>query len=176
MKTLPVVGKAHEAAAAAASFTWFIYGSSLDREAFSAWAAQHGYQVPDFAQAVPARLEGYRLAFNVQSNFWGGRVASVVEAPECVVEGVALPLPAAARGLCDHKEGAISGLYEPFAATVVPLGGGAPLPVLVFRAHPSRRLPQEGKPSPQFLTTLIRGARSFGLSDGYVAALERLGG
>src|SRR5438067_12952161 len=115
MPSLPVVGKAHEAGAADRPFTWFIYGSSLDRAAFAAWAAEHGYRVPDFARAVAARLDGYRLAFDVESRFWGGAVASLVEAEGGRVEGVALPLGAEARGLVDHKEGAISGLYEPLA-------------------------------------------------------------
>jgi len=43
MPGLPVVGKAHEDARASAPFTWFIYGSSLDRDAFAHWAKEHGY-------------------------------------------------------------------------------------------------------------------------------------
>src|SRR5579863_1872075 len=104
MPSLPVVGKAHEAAAGA-PFVWFIYGSSLDREAFSRWAGEHGYRLPDFARAHAARLDGFRLAFDVQSRFWGGAVASLREAPGEHVEGLALPMPPAARGLVDHKEG-----------------------------------------------------------------------
>jgi hypothetical protein len=71
--SLPVVGKAHQspdAAESAPDFRWFIYGSSLSRAAFAQWAEQHGYRVPDFAAAVPARLDGFRLAFDVISNFW----------------------------------------------------------------------------------------------------------
>src|SRR5512146_2917279 len=104
MPSLPVVGKAHEAGAGA-PFVWFIYGSSLDRDAFAAWADEHGYRMPDFARAQPARLDGFRLAFDVQSKFWGGTVASLRAAPGEHVEGLALPLPGEARGLVDHKEG-----------------------------------------------------------------------
>ena len=174
MKNLPVVGKAHEAGPGAGAFHWFIYGSSLDREAFASWAEQHGYRLPDFSQAVPARLEGYRLAWNVQSNFWGGTVASLEEAPGSTVEGLALPLGAEARPLVDHKEGAISGLYQAFSAAATPLAGGSPLPVLAYRANPARRLPQEGRPSPRFLATIIQGARQSGLSPAYIASLEQL--
>ena len=174
--SLPVVGKAHEAKAAPESFHWFIYGSSLDREAFAAWAGQHGYRVPDFAAAVPARLDGWRLAFDVRSNFWGGTVASVTEAPGGHVEGIALPLEGAARGLVDHKEGAISGLYEPFAASVQPLAGGAPIKVLVYRAAANKRMPTEQPPAARFLDTLIKGASDFGLSEDYRKSLEALRG
>ena len=168
---LPVVGKAHEAQAGDADFKWFIYGSSLDREAFAAWAEQHGYRVPDFARAVPARLADHRLAFDVMSSFWGGAVASLAEAPGSSVEGVALPLPAGARGLVDHKEGAISGLYQPFEVKVIPLAGGPAVAALAYRAVPERRLAREVPPSPRFLDVLERGARAWGLSAAYLSEL-----
>jgi hypothetical protein len=170
--SLPVVGKAHEAKAGTAPFHWFIYGSSLDAAAFAIWAEQHGYKVPDFSRAVPARLPEHTLAFDVESKFWGGAVATVTPAPGRAVEGVALPLPASARGLVDHKEGAISGLFEPFEADVVPLAGGEAIRALVYRAVPSRRLPAERRPSGNFLDALVAGARAHGLGPAWIAELE----
>lgn len=167
---LPIVGKAHEAQGAL-DFHWFIYGSSLNRGAFAAWAVEHGYRLPDFAAAIPARLLGFRLAFDVVSRFWGGAVADLLEAPGGSVEGIALPLPGSARGLVEHKEGAISGLYLPFAVQVTPLAGGAPLEALAYRANPERRLPAEAPPSKPFLEALVAGARDFGLTASYVAEL-----
>lgn len=167
---LPVVGKAHEAGGGA-DFQWFIYGSSLDREAFAAWAKEHGYLLPDFARAVAARLDGFRLAFDVRSRFWGGAVASLTEAPGSSVEGIVLPLPGDARGLVEHKEGAISGLYRPFQVTVTPLHGGAPLSAVAYRTAEDRRLAVEEPPSPAFVETLLRGGRDFGLSERYLAEL-----
>lgn len=168
---LPVVGKAHEAEAADAPFHWFIYGSSLDRGAFAAWAREHGYQVPDFSAAVRARLPGHRLAYDVLSRFWGGYVGHPVPAPDRAVEGIALAMPATARGLVDHKEGAISGLFEPFTATVEPIGGGEPFPAVVYRAVASRRAPREQPPAPRWIETVAAGARDFGLSAEWIASL-----
>jgi hypothetical protein len=173
MPHLPIAGKAHEAAPGA-PFTWFIYGSSLDREAFSRWADEHGYRLPDFSGAKPARLEGHRLCFDVASRFWGGAVASVAEAPGRSVEGVALPMPGEARGLVDHREGAISGLYLPFAVTVQPLSGGAAMPAVAYRTNPARRLPQEAPPAPAYLEILLKGAQTWKLSASHLAELERL--
>lgn len=170
---LPVVGKAHEAEAADAPFHWFIYGSSLDRDAFAHWAKEHGYQVPDFAGAIPARLAGHRLAFDVVSKFWGGFVGHPVPAEGAAVEGIALPMPATARGLVDHKEGAISGLFEPFVAEVEPLAGGAPIRAVVYRAVASRRAAKEQRPAPRWLETVAAGARAFGLSPAWIATLTQ---
>jgi gamma-glutamylcyclotransferase len=172
--SLPVVGKAHEAASAK-DFHWFIYGSSLSKPAFAQWAEQHGYRVPDFAAAIPARLDGFRLAFDVISKFWGGAVADLTEAPGRSVEGLALPLPGSARGLVDHKEGAISGLYEPLPVKVTPLAGCPALEALAFRAAADRRLLAEVAPAPAFLKILVEGARDAGLSAPYVKALGALG-
>ena len=172
MPGLPVVGKAHEEGRASAPFVWFIYGSSLDRDAFAKWAAEHGYRVPDFAAARPARLDGYRLAFDVQSRFWGGAVASLREAPGESVEGLALPMPGDARGLVDHKEGAISGLYTLFPVEVTPLAGGDKIRAVAYRA--ALPLPAELPPSRGFVETLVKGARASQLSAAWIDRLQRL--
>jgi hypothetical protein len=170
---LSVVGKAHESAAGG-DFVWFVYGSSLDREAFAEWAAEHGYRVPDLSAGRPARLPGYRLAFDTASRFWGGAVASLVPSSADAVEGLAVPMPGAARGLVDHKEGAISGLYEPFEVTLEPLDGGGPFRAIAYRTVPARRLPSEAPPSPRYLDVVLRGARASSLSPEWVARLESL--
>ena len=169
---LPIVGSAHEKPSGA-GFTWFIYGSSLSRVAFQTWAERHQYPLPDFSRAIPARLSGYRLSFDIQSGFWGGTVASLAPAPGHAVEGIALPLPGASRVLADHKEGALSGLYEPFDVTVTPLSGGAPLEALAYRSSPARRLAAESPASPAFLEALRDGAREWGLSAAYQEELAR---
>jgi gamma-glutamylcyclotransferase len=170
---LPVFGKAHEAKAAP-DFTWFVYGSSLDRAAFAEWAEGHGYAVPDLSRARPARLHGYRLAFDVVSRHWGGAVASLAEAEGEWVEGLAVPMPGAARGLVDHKEGAVSGLFEPFAVALRD-ADGKELPALAYRTAPARRLPAEAPPSPAYLEVLRRGALACGLSPEWQQRLERAG-
>ena len=172
---LPISGAAHGAQAAGDDFVWFVYGSSLDREAFATWASEHGYAVPDFARGVPARLDGWRLAFDVASRYWGGAVGSLAPAPGARVEGLAVPMPGTARGLAEHKEGAISGLFRAQEVTVTPLGGGAPLPAVAWVASGDRRLAAEGAPSAAWLATVVRGARTAGLSTAWVAELERAG-
>ncbi len=158
----------------AGAFNWFAYASTLDAEAFRDWCGQHGYVVPNLEAATPARLDGYRLSFDVMSRFWGGAVASLVEAPGQTVEGLLIPLPGEGRTLADHKEGAVSGLYEAFEVVVTPLAGGPRTSALAYRSAPSRRLPQEAPPSPGFLEALIRGARAVGLTPDYLSQLERL--
>ncbi len=169
---LPIHGKAHEAGPSA-DFVWFVYGSSLDREAFAGWAWSHGYVLPDLSGARPARLHGYRLSFDVLSRHWGGAVASLSPAEEGWVEGLAAPMPGAARGLVDHKEGAVSGLFVPFDVTLRD-ADGKELPALAYRTAPERRLPADAPPSPSYLDVVRRGARAAGLSPEWLARLEEL--
>jgi hypothetical protein len=156
---LNVVGRAHEAPAGG-DFTWFVYGSSLDASAFGAWARDHGYRAPDLSRGRPARLRDFRLVFDAPSRMWGGPVASLA------------PSPGDARGLVDHKEGAVSGLYEPFPVTLETDGG--PVPAVAFRVSAARRLPADGPPSPGYLDVMLRGARASGLSPAWIARLEAL--
>src|SRR5919197_3929849 len=149
--------------AGAADFVWFIYGSSLDRDAFAAGAREHGPVPPDFSRAFAARLDGWRLCFDVPSRFWGGAVGSLAAAPGSSVEGLASPVPGTARALTDHKEGAASGLYRPVQVMVEPLHGGSPTAAITYVANPDRRLASETSPSDAWLETVIRGARAAGL-------------
>jgi gamma-glutamylcyclotransferase len=170
---LPIVGSAHEKPSGA-GFTWFIYGSSLSKAAFETWAERHQYPLPDFSRAIPARLSGYRLSFDIPSGFWEGAVASLLPAPDHAVEGIALPLPGMSRVLVDHKEGALSGLYEPFSVTVTPLSGGEGIEALAYRSNPERRLAGESAVSPAFLEALREGAKEWGLSATYQEELSRI--
>ncbi len=170
---LPIAGRGHEAAATR-DFTWFVYGSSLDRDSFAKWAAEHGYATPSMRGARRARLPGYRLAFDVASRAWGGAVASLAESPGDVVEGLAVPMPGSARGLVDHREGALSGLYAAIEVTLQDVETGAAIPAVAYQAGRSRRLHGETPPAPAYLDTIIRGARASGLSEEWVHRLEAL--
>ena len=170
---LPLAAPGHQAAAGS-DFVWFVYGSSLDGEAFRTWADEHGYPLPDMSRAFPARLDGWRLRFDVASRYWGGAVASLAPEAGRFVEGLALPLAGAARGLADHKEGAVSGLFRPQAVEVRPLAGGPPVAAVAYLSSPERRLPAEQPPAPAWLEAVLRGARGSGLSAAWIAELERL--
>ena len=171
---LPITGKAH-GAPASAPFTWFVYGSSLDPAAFGEWAASHGYVVPPLTGARPGRLMNFKLAFDVASRHWNGPVASLAEAPGHFVEGLLVPMPGEARGLVEHKEGAVSGLYVACEVVVAPVGGGLPVAALAWRAAPGKRLPKEGRPAAAYLEVLLAGARARGLSAEWQAKLAAMG-
>ena len=158
-------------AKAPGEFTWFVYGSTLDFDALAAWCGEHGYKTPDLGAAKPARLPGWRIVFNVRSNFWGGFVSSLVEDASSHVEGVAIPLPAEALGFVHHKEGVLSGLFEERSGNCEL--EGEKRECRFYIANPARTV-AEAAPAPRFLATLVKGARERGLSTDWIASLERL--
>lgn len=155
---------------AQAGFRWFVYGSTLDFDALRFWCGEHGYVVPDLSAAQVAILPGWRLAFNVRSNFWGGTVASLVADKDAAVEGVVIPLPPEALGFVRHKEGVVSGLFEEREASC--LVDQAAVAAKVFVASSARTVP-ESAPAPRFLQTILKGAKERGLSAAWIAFLEK---
>src|SRR3954464_11186350 len=93
-------------------YRYFAYGSALSRRHIGEWAAEHGVDARLFARGVPAVLRGYKLVFDVERRFWGGRVANLATADGGGVDGVLLGFPVPARDAVFRKEGVPTGLSE----------------------------------------------------------------
>jgi cation transport regulator ChaC len=152
-------------------FRYFAYGSVLSLSHAREWATSHGMDVTPFLAGRPARLDGYRLVFDVPSRFWAGLVADLVPDASSSVEGVLFELPEEAREAVLRKEGVATGLYREHVEPVVVDGAG--VEASVFSAEPARRLP-EGPASWRYVQALVDGARERSLSPGWQASLERI--
>src|SRR5437899_12728240 len=89
---------------------YFAYGSALSKRHIGEWAAEHGVDARLFARSVPALLRGYRLVFDVESRFWGGRVANLAEDKEGEVHGVVFEIRPPAKEAALRKEVVATGL------------------------------------------------------------------
>src|SRR5258708_28668364 len=85
-------------------------GRAFSRRHIGEWAAEHGVDARLFARGAPAVLRGYRLGFDVESRFWGGRVADLVEDKAGSVHGAPLEIPPPAQEAVLRKEGVPTGL------------------------------------------------------------------
>src|SRR4051812_22920922 len=99
-------------------YLYFAYGSVLSKRHLGEWAGEHGVDARLFARGAPAVLRGYRLAFDVESRFWGGKVADLVEDKDGVVHGVLFEIPPPARDAVLKKEGVATGLSQEIDITV----------------------------------------------------------
>jgi cation transport regulator ChaC len=148
---------------------YFAYGSVLSLAHAREWATSHGMDVAPFLAGRPARLDGFRLVFDVPSRFWAGLVADLVVDVSSTVEGVLFELPEAAREAVLRKEGVATGLYREHLECVVV--DGETVEASVFSAEPDRRTAQ-GPASCRYAQALVDGARERGLSAAWQASLE----
>jgi cation transport regulator ChaC len=150
-------------------YRYFAYGSALSRRHIGEWAAEHGVDARLFARGAPAVLRGYRLVFDVESRFWGGRVANLAEDKDGVVHGVLFEFPPPAKEAVLRKEGVATGLSQEVDVTVEV--DGKPVQAKAFVARPEKRS-DPGPASGRLLAYLIEGAEERGLPPEWVAQLK----
>ena len=150
-------------------YRYFAYGSALSRRHIGEWAAEHGVDARLFARSVPAVLRGYRLVFDVESRFWGGRVADLIEDREGTVHGALFEIPEPARDAILRKEGVPTGLSQEIDVTVE--SEGRPLQAKAFVARPEKR-GEPGPASARLLAYLVEGAQERGLPESWIAGLR----
>jgi gamma-glutamylcyclotransferase len=151
-------------------FRYFAYGSALSRRHIGEWAAEHGVDARLFARGTPAVLRGYKLVFDVESRFWGGRVADLAEEKDALVHGVLFEIPPPAKDAVLRKEGVSTGLSQEIDVTVQ--AEGKPVQAKAFVARPEKR----GEPGPasgRLLTYLIEGAQERGLPPEWIDELRK---
>ena len=151
-------------------YLYFAYGSVLSRRHLGEWAAEHGVDARLFARGAPAVLRGYRLAFDVESRFWSGRVADIVEDKDGVVHGVLFEIPPMAKDAVLRKEGVPTGLFLEVPVTVEV--DGKQVQAKAFSARPEKRS-EAGPPSGRYMQYLLEGAQERGLPEPWQAELKR---
>jgi cation transport regulator ChaC len=149
---------------------YFAYGSVLSKRHVGEWAGEHGVDARLFARGAPAVLRGYELVFDVDSRFWGGRVADLREKDGGEVYGVLFEIPPQAKEAVLRKEGVATGLSQEIDVTVEV--DGKPVAAKAYVARPEKRS-EPGAPSGRLMAYLVEGARERGLPQGWIDELER---
>ena len=151
-------------------YRYFAYGSVLSKRHVGEWAGEHGVDARLFARGAPAVLRGYSLTFDVESRFWGGRVADLRDDKDGVVHGVVFEIPLPARDAVLKKEGVATGLSQETDVTVEV--DGEPVRAKAFVARPERRS-EPGPASGRLLQYLVEGAQERGLPQTWIDELKR---
>ena len=151
-------------------YRYFAYGSVLSLRHVAEWGAEHGVDPRLFAQGTPAVLRGYELSFDVESKFWGGRVANLSKREGGAVHGVLFEIPDEAKEAVLRKEGVPTGLSQEIDVAVEV--AGKEVAANAFSARPERRS-APGAPSARVMSYLLEGARERGLPRSWIEELER---
>jgi len=150
-------------------YRYFAYGSTLSKRHIGEWAAEHGVDVRLFARGVPAVLRDHKLVFDVESRFWGGRVANLKEEKGAAVHGVLFEIMPMAKDGVAKKEGVPTGLSQEIDVTVEV--DGKPIAAKAFIAKAEKRV-EPGPASGRLLNYLIEGAQERGLPESWIAELK----
>ena len=153
------------------TFNYFVYGSSLDFEAFESWAKQHSHEMIDLTNYELAKLQNYKIVFNINSKFWGGGVASLTAKEGEIVEGISINLPSSLIDIIRQKEGVPNSLYYEKEVNITTNNGEKQ--ALVYIGDP-KKVDDSVVPSERFTKALIKGAQSRGLSNEWIEKLQSL--
>lgn len=157
----------------AGPFLYFAYGSNLDE-------ARLHMHAPSARLVSVARLEGYRLAFSIESKrSWLGGVGDIVRATPVEashaseVWGALWVVDAEHSRALDEQEGVFRDppAYRRLTVEVTtPAGDRVRCRTYqVVTPEPAGFLP-----SPAYRDTILRGARALGLPEAYLARLEAI--
>lgn len=146
-------------------FLYFAYGSNLSRQRLHLHA-------PSAHLVSIARLEGYRLAFSIESKrSWLGGVGDIVAEPGSEVWGALWVIGAEHSRELDAQEGLFR---DPPAYRRLTVEVRTPAGDLV-RCRTYQVVaphPKGYAPSPAYKQTILTGARDIGLPEAYIARLE----
>lgn len=148
-------------------FNYFGYGSNMDANSLRAKGVQP-------LSSVPARLQGWRLRFNVEHFFpHEGGVGNIEPSDEmqACVWGVLHRCLDEHLALLDRAELYPDG-YDRIAVQVQPLASGSPPQVATAYVGTPRFVNPACRPTQRYLNILVQGARAAGLDGGYVQWLQ----
>lgn len=148
---------------------YFAYSGALDRQAFAAWAEEHGYQHFGLPEGSVAEAKGIDLIFDFPSRWWGGRVAGLIEKHDSSIFGRVFEIAAEDWPIIQHKEGVVTGMSV--EKTLLVQFDDQEFEAITFVTAPNRRS-LDGPVSERYLEALTRGARQSGLPESYIESLR----
>ncbi|XP_066597482.1 gamma-glutamylcyclotransferase-like isoform X2 [Prorops nasuta] len=153
------------------TFLYFAYGSNLLTKRIH-------LSNPTAIKKNIGFIKNFRLDFNYYSRRWRGASATIVPTKDYTVWGVVWELDICNLETLDGQEGVADKIYFPFYVDVqIPEGS-----ILNCRVYQQcniptefiklKQLPQERKPSPFYLDTMISGAQENDLPLEYIKFLN----
>ena len=146
-----------------ATLWYFAYGSNMQRATF----CERRGMCPD--RSVWARVDGYRLCFDLAVGPGERGVANVLADSSASVHGVLHRISAQEAERLDRSEGVPGGYYTRVVVDAVIEGGADMLEAFTYTS--TRGVPDR-KPSPRYMGLLREGALEYGLPAHYVNYLD----
>jgi len=151
----------------------FAYGSNMNLGDLKPWLESRNYPPNQILKAIPARLPGYRLAWNYWSAKRQGGAANVEKSPNDEVLGAILEIGVPLLDALDAKEGHPNRYSRfPHPIECYELENGAPHLAWVYEVTEKFRCEEDKLPTQSYLGIVVEGAKALGLPADYVQQLK----
>ena len=151
----------------------FAYGSNMNLADLNRWLESKNRPTDQLFNVLPARLPGYRLAWNYWSKSRQGGAANVEKCPDNEVLGAILEVGPDLLKAIDAKEGHPSRYSrEPHPIECFELETGSPQLAWVYEVTEKFRCEEDKLPTLSYLESVVEGAKALGLPADYVQKLK----
>lgn len=153
--------------------SWVLaYGSNMHLGDLHRWLAKHDLAVASPLRVEPARLDGFRLAWNYYSEARQGAAANVVPDRGASIYGVALQVDAGLLAALDAKEGHPQRYCRGDVPRVVHLLAGGDVDAWVYEVQPDYLRTNPVWPRRAYLDLMLEAAADHGLPAAWIAVLQ----
>ena len=152
---------------------YFAYGSNMDKEDLNTWCDKKNYPKIALKSIIPAKLVGYRLAFNYFSSLRKCGVANIMEVENGEVYGLLIEIDSDELQVIRKKEGCPN-YYQEITIFVDILEGQRMVKAITYKVAKNKESNCHKPPSKYYLDLIISNAIKHQFPSFYIEALERI--
>lgn len=156
--------------------SYFAYGSNMDKADLDEWCRYRGYPLVRCSSVSPAKLSGYRLAFNYLSETRQGGAANIMGSEGEHVYGLLLGIEDGDLDTIRSKEhyspDRSKRHYDEIHVDVETFDGRKTKDVLTYQVVRERQTPDHQPPTRAYLKLLIGNAERYGFPRHYINYLK----
>ena len=152
---------------------YFAYGSNMDKEDLDKWCEKKNYPIITPKSIVPAKLVGYRLAFNYSSSIRNCGAANIMEVKNGEVYGLLVEIDNDELQIIREKEGCPN-CYKEIRIFIDNLEGQRMGEAITYKVAKNKESNCHEPPSKYYLGLIISNAIKYHFPSFYIEALEQI--
>lgn len=152
---------------------YFAYGSNMDKEDLNTWCDEKKFPKITPKSIIPAKLVGYRLAFNYFSSSRNCGTANIMEVENGEVYGLLMEIDNDELQIIRKKEG-FSKCYKEVRICVYSFEGQRLGQAITYKVVKNRESNCHEPPSKNYLCLIISNAIKYLFPSFYIKALKRI--
>ena len=150
---------------------YFAYGSNMDKEDFDKWCYKNNCTEIEFLNVTPAKLKGFRLAFNYFSHNRKGGAANIMRDEGNIVYGLLIDLKDGDRITIRKKEG-YPDFYFEIPVEVETFDGEIIKDAITYKVVEKRQENHHVKPTRKYISLIVQNAMKYGFPEDYINFLR----